>query len=145
MRNALVYSDSCYFNNAYFCGYVYLNVGKSYALDDNKVTYQGNTTIFCKQKINCPLFYISCECHNSTIRFYRVVFVMLSMRLLLIIKIRSYLVKYFGHIPSSAREESQLFCAGGSMKVCTILTNMYLVPLRIRNKGERDIFNITPL
>ena len=55
------------------------------------------------------------------------------------------MVKYFGHIPSSTREKSQLFCVGGSMKVCNILTDMYLGPLRTRNKGERDMLKITPL
>ena len=73
------------------------------------------------------------------------VFVILSMRLLLPIKIIFYLVKYFGYIPSSEREQSQLSCVGGSMKLCTILTDMDLGPLRIRNKGERDILKITPL
>ena len=67
------------------------------------------------------------------------------MRLLLPIEIISYLVKYFGHIPSSASEQSKLSFAGGSMKLCTILTDMYLGPLRIRNKGERDMLEITPL
>ena len=73
------------------------------------------------------------------------VFVILSMRLLPRIKIISYLVKYSGNIPSSEIEQSQLSCVGGSMKLCTILTDMDLGLLIIRNKGERDMLKIIPL
>ena len=73
------------------------------------------------------------------------VFVILLMRLLLIIKIISYLGGYFGHIPSSAREESKLYCAGGSMKLFNIINELDLGPSIIRNKGERDMLKITPL
>ena len=73
------------------------------------------------------------------------VFIILSMRILLTIKIISYLVKYFWYMPSSEREKSQISCVGGSMKPCTILTKMDLGPLIIKNKGERDILKINPL
>ena len=67
--------------------------------------------------------------------FTGAVFVILSIRLLLPIKIISYMIKYFGHIPLSAREQSELSCASGSMKLFTIMTDMDLVPIRLRNKG----------